>query len=171
MKIKSTEELRAIYGHPKGRAVQKSLTKLDAHCQHFIQLSPFLVMSSASQEGRLDASPRGGKPGFVQVLDAQTLLLPDAKGNKRLDSLFNIVETGQLGLLFFLPGVDETLRINGKAHISTDLDLLARFSDENNPPQTCLVIAVEEAFLHCAKALMRSQLWDAEAQIKRSEFP
>lgn len=171
MKVTSEARLRKLYGFPSGREAKKSLLSLDPHAKNFIGKSPFLVMATVSQTGKMDNSPRGGKPGFVQVLDDNHILIPDSKGNNRLDSLVNIVENGRVGLFFMLPGIDETLRINGSAEIRTDIELLDRFADEQNPPKTCLVIEVEEMFLHCAKALMRSKLWSVETQLAREEFP
>jgi hypothetical protein len=119
----------------------------------------------------MDASPRGGEPGFVKVLDAQTLLLPDAPGNNRLDTLENIVATGQLGLLFLVPGFDETLRVNGRAVLSTDVADLAPFSQTQRPPALVIQVTVASVYLHCAKSLMRSKLWDAERHTDRTTMP
>lgn len=119
----------------------------------------------------MDASPRGGVPGFVKVLDEKTLLIPDSKGNNRLDSLSNIVETGKAGVLFLLPGMDETLRVNGNAHISVDPALISRFGPEKRPIASCIVLEVEELFLHCAKAFMRSKLWDENSRIDKDAIP
>jgi PPOX class probable FMN-dependent enzyme len=171
MKIKNQEQLRELYGHAKGRAQTKLLPALEKHGKNFISKSPFLMMASVDAKGRVDNSPRGGAPGFVQVLDDQHIAIPDAKGNNRIDSLVNIVETENVGLLFFIPGVDETLRINGKAHISTESDYLDLFSTEPKPPKTCIVVKIEEVFLHCAKALMRSKLWSEEVKMERQDFP
>jgi hypothetical protein len=171
MKIESVQQLREIYAEPTGRAVIKSLSSLEKHCLHFINTSPFLVISSFNKNGNADTSPRGGAPGFVKVLDAQRIAIPDAKGNRRQDSQINIIETGKIATLFFIPGVNETLRINGSACIKNDADVLTLFTGERNPPQTYIEISVEEAFLHCAKALMRSGLWSAETKIQRDQFP
>lgn len=171
MYIRSEEALRELYGFPKGRAKEKQLTALEKHSINFIQYSPFLTLSTFNRTGAVDASPRGGKAGFVKVLTNQSILIPDAKGNNRLDSLVNIVETGYVGCLFLIPGVDETLRINGRAQISTAEHHLSLFAEELNPPKTCLEITIDEVFLHCAKALMRSSLWDANSNITRSDFP
>lgn len=171
MKITNTNQLRELYGFPSGRAKDKALTGLEKHSINFIKKSPFLVLSTSNNEHKMDASPRGGSPGFVTVLDDNTLLIPDAKGNNRIDSLTNIIETGQVGILFLIPGVDETLRVNGTAYISTDTNYLGLFSSEQNPPKTCIVITVQEVFLHCAKAFMRSKLWSEEAKIDRKELP
>lgn len=171
MTITSTEELRALYGWPIGRAKEKVLPQLEKYSKHFIECSPFFVMSSYDQDGRSDASPRGGKPGFVKILDEHTLLVPDAKGNNRVDSLVNLVETGHIGCLFLIPGIDESLRINGKAIISTNTDHINRFADEKHPPKSCIEITIHEVFLHCAKALMRSELWKNTNRIERPGFP
>lgn len=119
----------------------------------------------------MDASPRGGNPGFVKVLNSQEIVIPDAKGNNRVDSLINIVETGRIGMLFLIPGVDETLRLNGTAFITSDTKYIEMFLSEKIPVKTCLVIKVEEVFLHCAKAFMRSKLWHEDSKIERSELP
>jgi hypothetical protein len=163
--------LRQLYPPPAGRAVLKQLPKLDAHCKRFIALAPFVVLASASREGKLDCSPRGGEPGFVKARGDTGLLIPDASGNNRLDTLTNIVETGRLGLLFLLPGVDETLRINGRALLSDDAGALGHFTGERRAPKLVIELEVEEAYLHCAKALMRSKLWAPETRVPRSALP
>ena len=159
-------DLRAVYPAPGDRAVRKVLGHLDTHGRRFVALSPFVVLATSSADGRHDASPRGGAGGFVRVVDDRTLWLPDATGNNRLDSLSNVAETGRIGLLFLIPGVDETLRVNGAARIRTDLGAVGSLEDER--VRSVLEVGVEEAFLHCAKALMRSRLWDTEAQRDRS---
>lgn len=171
MKITNQEELRTLYGWPKGRAKIKVLKQLEKHAKNFISHSPFFVMSTYDENGNTDASPRGGQAGFVKILNDSTLLIPDAKGNNRVDSLVNIVETGNVGCLFLIPGIDETLRINGSAIISTKPAYLNLFSEEKNPPKSCIEITIHEVFLHCAKALMRSELWNPERHVKRPGFP
>ena len=171
MKIETESQLRELYGYPSGRAKDKVLIHLENHAINFIETSPFLTMATSNSKGKMDASPRGGSAGFVKVVDDKTLVIPDAKGNNRVDSISNIVETGTIGLLFLIPGVDETLRINGSAYLSTDKDFLGLFTEAQNPPKACVVVSVEEAFLHCAKAFMRSKLWDISAQINRDTFP
>ena len=171
MKIDSVDSLRALYAEPKERAVKKQITALDVHCRNFIALSPFVVLATTGASGTMDASPRGGKPGFIRVVDASTLLLPDAPGNNRLDTFSNIVETGRIGLLFLIPGVDETLRINGAAVLSTAEADLVLCADERRTPKVAIRVTVQEAYLHCAKALMRSQLWSPEAKVERSVLP
>lgn len=171
MIIKTLDELREVYDQPSERAVKKQMSELDTHCINYISKSPFLILSTVSKDGKVDASPRGGQAGFVQVANAQKILIPDAKGNNRLDSLANIVETKQVGILFMIPGVDETLRVNGFAYLTTDPEVRTGFVNEKNVPKTCIVVTVEEVFLHCAKAFMRSKLWDEETKIERTELP
>ena len=169
--IASESELRALHSAPTERAVRKELDRLDRHCRRFIALSPFLVMATADADGRLDATPRGGDPGFVEVADDRTLLLPDRPGNNRLDSLTNLTDRPDVGLLFMIPGVDETLRVNGAAELRTDPGLVQRFQVGRRPPAIVLQITVRQAYLHCAKALMRSRLWDPAARVDRAELP
>ena len=164
-------ELRALYGQPNVRAANKVLPRLDEHCRAFIGLSPFCVLGTAAADGSADCSPKGDAPGFVQVLDDETLLIPDRLGNNRVDSMSNIVENPNVSLIFLVPGMNETLRVNGKATITTDDSLLEPLSVNGKQPKTGLVVKVDEAFLHCAKALMRSKLWDPERHIDRKSFP
>lgn len=171
MTVTTAEQLRELYGWPSGRAEIKVLDELEEHAINFISKSPFLVLSTSDSSGKHDASPRGGNPGFVKVFDNRTLLIPDSKGNNRVDSLVNIVETRQVGILFMIPGIDETLRVNGTAIISTDKSYISMFPLEKNVPKTCLVIEIKEMFLHCAKALMRSKLWDESSKFPRELFP
>jgi PPOX class probable FMN-dependent enzyme len=171
MTIDSLEALRALYPPARERALRKQLDALDAHCRRFVSLSPFVVLASTSADGSMDASPRGGAPGFVLAPDPHTLWLPDASGNNRLDTLENVVATGRLGLLFMIPGVDETLRVNGEARLSTDAALLERFAAAAKPPRLVVEVGVREAYLHCAKALIRSGLWDASRHAPRSALP
>ena len=163
--------LREHMGAINPMAERKVLQALDRHCRAFIALSPFLVLASADAEGRADASPRGDPPGFVQVLDDYTLLLPDRLGNNRVDSFANILKAPGVGLIFFVPGIDETLRVNGTARLLTDNEALAGASVAGKTPRTGLLVAVEEAFFHCGKALRRAHLWDSAAQVERSCFP
>lgn len=169
--IDDLQALRALYPEPTARALNKQLGALDVHCTSFIALSPFVVLATANRAGQLDASPRGGAPGFVKLLDAHTLLIPDAPGNNRLDSLRNIIDTGHIGLLFMVPGVDETLRINGTARLSQDAPHLQPFAGDKRVPRLVIEVRVQEAYLHCAKAFMRSGLWDASARVQRSVLP
>ena len=170
-KIDSQEKLRDIYGAPMEIAVSKCLPALDQHCKHFIELAPFAVISSADANGDADVSPRGDGPGFIKVLDDKTILMPDRPGNNRVDTLTNIIDNPKVGMLFFVPGVNETLRINGRAEIHTDPELLDLFADTPKPPITVVKVTIDEAFLHCAKSLMRSKLWDVNTQIDRKTLP
>jgi PPOX class probable FMN-dependent enzyme len=163
MQIQTTDQLRALYKAPSERAVLKELTHIDPHLKRFISLSPFLVISSGDQIHRMDCSPRGGDPGFVKVLDQQTLLIPDSIGNNRLDTLTNIIATSQIGLLFFIPGIDEVVRVNGQATLQTDTELLNQFDALKNKPKLVIKVYVAAAYMHCPKALMRSKLWSIES--------
>jgi PPOX class probable FMN-dependent enzyme len=169
--IDDASALRAHYGAPSERAVKKQLPRLDAHCRAFIALSPFLVIATMGPDGLGDASPRGDAPGFVAVLDDATLLIPDRLGNNRIDSLSNLVHQPGIGLLFFVPGFVETLRINGRAHITTDATLLAPLAAQGKAPRSGLLVEVAEAYLQCGKALIRSKLWDPASLRDRKSFP
>ena len=169
--IKDANALRDIYKQPVDRAVQKQLDHLDVHCRRFIELSPFVVLASSGADGRSDASPRGGPAGFVKVLDDNRLAFGDSPGNNRLDTLSNITAHPQIGLLFFVPGVNETLRVNGTASTTTDARLREAMSVERKLPASVMVVDVHEAYLHCAKALMRSKLWDVDTQVARRALP
>jgi uncharacterized protein len=171
MNIDTREALRSLYTTPKERAIKKQLPQLDTHCRRFIALSPFVVVSSASPSLAMDASPRGGEPGFVKVIDANTLLIPDSPGNNRLDTLENIVDTGRIGLLFLIPGVDEALRTNGTAILSCEERYLDLCTTAKRRPKLVIEVKVAEAYLHCAKALMRSALWDPASRVDRSVLP
>ena len=171
MVITNQSELRATYREPNERAQQKVLDRLDVHCRDFIALSPFCIISSFGADGRADTSPRGDPPGFVAVLDEQTLLIPDRPGNNQVDSMQNVIEHPQVGLLFLVPGMNETLRVSGAAEIVTDAELLESLSVGGKPPVSGLRVTVEEAFLHCGRSLIRSRLWDQEVQVDRSCFP
>ncbi len=171
MDITTLESLRTLYDPARERSVKKQIAFLDRHCQRVISLSPFLVMSTCSAAMQMDASPRGGAPGFVKVLDKNTILIPDAPGNNRLDSLENIIATGRAGLLFLVPGVDETLRVNGSAVLSTDAREIELCADGKRRPKIAIRIIVAEAYLHCAKALMRSKLWGDDYYVERSLLP
>ena len=165
--IETAEQLRSSYGEPSERAARKSLDHLDRHCRRFIALSPFAVLASAGADGRVDCSPRGDPAGFVAVLDDRTVLLPDRLGNNRVDSLRNVLESPYVGLLFLIPGVNETLRLNGRASLTTDPSLLEPLSVKGRAPRSGLVIEVEEVFLQCTKALVRSRLWADESRVDR----
>ena len=169
--IDSIAALRGLYGEPKGRSVMKQIDHLDVHCRKFIAMSPFLVIASGDSKGHLDASPRGGEPGFVRVASDKSLLIPDSPGNNRLDTLTNIIDTGSIGLLFMIPGVDETLRVNGQARLSNTETSLQQFVGNKRIPKLVIEVTVVDAYLHCAKAFMRSKLWEQESLVDRSLLP
>ncbi|MDY0885035.1 pyridoxamine 5'-phosphate oxidase family protein [Dongia soli] len=169
--VRSDEALRAVIGHPEGLAVAKAIHRLDKHCRRFIELSPFLCLGSADGAGRADISPRGDRPGFVRVLDDRTLLIPERPGNARIDSLTNILENPNVALIFIIPGFEDTLRVNGTAEVTVNKDLLAPSAVDGRAPKAGIIVTVEEAFLHCAKAFRRSRLWSAEPQVDRKEMP
>jgi PPOX class probable FMN-dependent enzyme len=168
--ITDEASLRALHHQPMSRATDKVLRALDAHCRRIISLSPFCVVSTQGPQGA-DISPRGDPAGFVRVLDERTLLLPDRVGNNRLDAMTNPLDNPSIGLLFLVPGMNETLRINGRGRITDDARLLAPSAINSRPPKTAIVVAIEEAFLHCAKALVRSALWEATRHIDRASLP
>lgn len=163
--------LRQRYGEIHPLARDKVLPGLDRHARAFIALSPFLVLGTADAAGNQDTSPRGDPPGFVQVADDRTLLIPDRPGNRRVDSLANIAAHPKVGLLFLVPGFDETLRVNGSARLSEDPALLARLAVQGRPALLAIVVTVEEVFFHCSKAFIRSRLWDPAARVERSRMP
>jgi PPOX class probable FMN-dependent enzyme len=168
--IRDEAALRALYGAPSEAALLKQTDHLHPHYQAMIRLAPFAVLATVGTLG-VDVSPRGDAPGFVEIQDARTLLLPDRRGNNRIDSLRNIVADPRVALLFLIPGVGETLRVNGRAEISTDPDLLERFTVAGKPPRSVVVVRVTAAFFQCTKALVRSGLWRAESQVARSALP
>ncbi len=168
--VNTIEELREIIGHPSELVARKQIYALDHHCRAFIARSPFLAIGTASGTGICDVSPKGDPPGFVQVLDDTTLLVPDRPGNRRLDTLLNIMDNPQVGLLFLIPGIEETLRVNGRAAIVQDEELLDRCRVNGKLPVLGIVVEIQEAFLHCAKAFKRSRLWASESQLERGEI-
>lgn len=168
--IEDKDALRRVYKAPHARSVAKEIKRLDRHCRRFVELSPLLVLATAGAGGG-DVSPRGGPAGFVKILDDATLVIPDFPGNNRLDSLENILENGRVGLLFFVPGMDETLRVNGRATIDTDPELRAMGTVDGKLPIAVIRVAVEQAYLHCGKALMRSALWDPAKHVDRATLP
>ncbi len=158
--IRSLDELSSLIGIPSDVSLRKELTSLDGHMRSFIEHSPFLIISTHSSDGRCDASPRGDSPGFVHVVDDNTLLIPDRIGNRRADSYRNIVETGRIGLLFLVPAIGETLRVNGRATIICDEHWMTLLSAHGKRPQAAVAVNVEECYLQCAKAIIRSKLWE-----------
>ncbi len=169
-RINSLAELEALYGQPSGAAVAKEIDHLNGPYRAFVEKAPFVAIASAGAEG-LDCTPRGDPAGFVRIVDDRTLLIPDRRGNNRIDTLRNIVETGRVGLLFLIPGVGETLRVNGRAYITTDPVLCATFEMQRQVPKSLIVVEIEKVYFQCTKALVRSKLWDPATQIKRSELP
>ena len=170
-RITTLEQLRTLYKPPMERAVQKELKHLDRHHRRFIELSPFLAISSMGKDGRGDVSPRGEHAGFVHVLDDLRLAIPDRPGNNRLDTISNIVANPSVGLMFMIPGVNEILRVNGEAELRDDEDLKSRFVVQQRAPRLVILVNVEEAYLHCPKALMRSALWEERTKVARTVLP
>ncbi|HEY7869078.1 MAG TPA: pyridoxamine 5'-phosphate oxidase family protein [Methylomirabilota bacterium] len=160
--VRSKEELRAIFGAPMERALLKERSRLDAHSRAFIARSPFLLLATSSATGRCDVSPKGDAPGFVLVLDDTHLVVPDRPGNNRIDGFTNIVENPHVGMIFLIPGREDTLRVNGRASIVRDEEILARLEVLGKRPKVAIGVEVEECFLHCAKAFKRSGLWEHE---------
>jgi hypothetical protein len=165
-------DLAMIYPQPSPRVIAKARPEIDAHARKFIAMSPFCVLATSGSDGSVDASPRGGNPGFVHVVGPNKLLLPDRSGNNRIDSFRNIVEgSGFVQLIFFVPGIDETLRVGGRGRLSAEPELLASMEEFGKPPRAVLSISVHEAYFHCGKALMRSKLWSRDAQVERAVLP
>jgi uncharacterized protein len=169
-RITTQEQLDDLYGTPVEAAVVKEIDHISDHYRAFIDKAPFVVVATVGPEG-LDCSPRGDPPGFVRVRDARTVLIPDRRGNNRIDTLRNLVHDPRISLLFMIPGIGNTLRINGRAEISADPELCAGFAMRGNAPRTVLVVTAEQVYFQCPKALVRSRLWSADAQIARSELP
>jgi len=169
--IEDIGEIRAIYGEPMERTIKKQLPRLEKHSRAFIAMSPFIVMATCDAEGRCDASPKGDGPGFVQVIDDETLLIPDRLGNNRVDSIGNILQHPRIGLIFFVPGLRETLRVNGRAQVTVDPALLEPAAVNGKLPRSGILVTAEEVYFHCGKALIRSDLWNPEKQVARSAFP
>jgi hypothetical protein len=168
----AASDLASIYPKPSPRVIAKARPEIDAHAQKFIAMSPFCVLATSGSDGSVDASPRGGNPGFVSVAGPNRLLMPDRSGNNRIDSFRNIVEgSGLLQLIFFVPGIDETLRVGGSGKLSADPELLASMVEFGKPPRAVLSIEVREAYFHCGKALMRARLWTPETRVERAGFP
>jgi hypothetical protein len=169
-RITTLEQLDALYGEPVQAAITKEIDYISDHYQVFIDKAPFVVVATVGPEG-LDCSPRGDPAGFVRVRDRKTVLLPDRRGNNRVDALRNLVRDPRISLLFMIPGIGNTLRINGHAEISTEPELLASFTMQGKNPKCVLVVTVDRIYFQCPKALVRSRLWSQDAQIARSELP
>ena len=168
--LSTVEDLEALYGVPKETSLIKEIDYISDHYRAFIEASPFVVLSTVGPEG-LDSSPRGDPAGFVQIADDHTVLIPDRRGNNRIDSLRNIVRDPRVSLLFLIPGIGETLRINGRATISVDPDLLDRFIMQGKPPRSVLQVQVDRVYFQCQKALARSQLWNPDTRLDRNALP
>jgi uncharacterized protein len=168
--LTTIEQLEKRYGEPHERSLRKEIPYVNEDYRAFIEFAPFVVLATAGPEG-LDCSPRGDAPGFVRIIDERTLALPDRVGNNRIDSLRNIIANPQLALLFVVPGVGETLRVNGRGRISDDAALLESFAVDGKLPRTVLLVDVEAVYFHCSKALARSRLWDPARHVERSRLP
>ena len=169
--VTSREELRAIFGAPMERALLKERASLDGHCRAFIASAPFVLLATSGATGRCDVSPKGDAPGFVRVLDDHYLVIPDRPGNNRIDGLTNIVENPHVGMIFLIPGREDTLRVNGRAAIVRDAPILERLAVQGKRPKVAIGVEVEECFLHCAKAFKRSGLWERERWPDVSALP
>ncbi len=171
--ISDVAGLREVFKKPNPDSLsqKKCIDHLDKHAREFIARAPFLCMGTQAAEGLADVTPRGDPEGFVKVLDAHTLVIPERPGNNRIDSLINIVENPNVGLIFLVPGFDETLRVNGTAQVTTDPEILALMEVQDRLPRAAIVVSVVEVFLHCAKAFRRSKLWDPASLQDRSEMP
>jgi PPOX class probable FMN-dependent enzyme len=168
----AASDLPTIYPAPSPRVIAKARPEIDTHAAKFIAMSPFCVLATSGPDGSVDASPRGGNPGFIHVLSPTQLAMPDRSGNNRIDSFRNILEgSGQLQLIFFVPGIDETLRVGGSGKLSAEPDLLASMEEFGKSPRAVLHIAVREAYFHCGKALMRSKLWSPDVKVERTALP
>jgi PPOX class probable FMN-dependent enzyme len=168
--ITTVEELEAIYGPANPRSITKEIPCLNEDYRSFVEAAPFIVIATAGPEG-LDCSPKGDQPGFVRVLDDKTLAVPDRPGNNRIDNLRNIIRDPRISLLFIIPGVEETLRVNGTATIATSPDLLGLFAVGGKRPKTVILVTIGSVYFHCSKALVRSALWDPGRFIERSRLP
>jgi len=168
--LTTIEQLEARYGQPNERSVRKEIAYVNEDYRAFIEVAPFVVLATAGPDG-VDCSPRGDTPGFVRIVDERTLALPDRIGNNRIDSLRNIIVNPHLALLFIIPGVGESLRVNGRGRISDDPAMLNSFAVEGKLPRTVLLIDVDAVYFHCSKALVRSKLWDPAHHVERSRLP
>ncbi len=169
-RVTSIEQLEAIYGQPSGAAVFKEIDHINAEYRAFIEAAPFFALATNGPEG-VDCSPRGDEPGFVRIADEKTLMIPDRRGNNRIDSLRNIVHDPRVSLLFLVPGVGETFRVIGRASISTDPALLESFVFAGKTPRAVMIVTVESVYFQCSKAIIRSGLWDASRHVDRASLP
>jgi PPOX class probable FMN-dependent enzyme len=168
--VQTPEELEALYGEPAEASLIKETSRITPHYRRMIEASPFAILATAGEEG-LDCSPRGDKPGFVRIADETTLLLPDRRGNNRIDSLRNVIRDPRIALLFLIPGEGNTLRVNGRAIVSAEAELLASFTVDGKAPRSVLVVSVERAYFQCARAILRSELWNPERHAARGVVP
>lgn len=157
--INSIEELREIMGHPTEIVTRKTINYIDEHCRSFIENSPFITIATSDLKGNFDVSPKGDPAGFVKILDGNTLAIPDRPGNRKADTLTNIIQNPNVGLIFLIPGIKETLRVNGQAKVVTDKKVLELLSCNDKQPSFAIIVTVKEAFMHCAKCIIRSNLW------------
>ena len=169
--VESMEELRKLYDSPMDMVLKKQKSELDEYSTKFLSLSAFSVLSTSDMNGNMDCSPRGDYQGFIQKLDSKTIAIPDRPGNNRLDSLSNIIENPNVGVLSLVSGFSECLRINGTAKISTDVGLLEKFKYQGKLPKSVVIVSINEIYFHCAKAITRSQLWSKESQVSRDVMP
>jgi hypothetical protein len=168
--VNNLEQLQALYGEAKGASIAKETPVITAHYRQFIEAAPFFALATYGPEG-MDCSPRGDAPGFVRVVDEKTLMIPDRRGHNRIDSLRNLMHDPRVALLFLIPGLGETFRVNGRAKVSVDPELLASFAHEGKVPKCVLVVAVETVYFQCSRAILRSRLWDPAVQAERKRFP
>ena len=168
--VTSIEALERLYGQPFGPSIAKETNRITAHYRAFIEMAPFFALASSGPDG-LDCSPRGDAAGFVWVVDEKTLLIPDRRGNNRIDTLRNILHDPRVALLFLIPGCGETIRVNGRAKISTDPALVESFLVDGKAPRTVILVSVDRIYFQCAKAIVRSKLWDASRHIDRKSLP
>jgi uncharacterized protein len=169
-RITTIESLEALYGRPAGAAVAKEIDHINAGYRALIEAAPFVVIATSGPDG-LDCSPKGDAPGFVRILDDKTLAIPDRRGNNRTDSFHNIIRDPRVALLFLIPGVGETLRVNGRAVISTDPELTASFVVKDKAPRCVLIVSIDSIYFHCSKAIVRAQLWNPAHQVDRKSLP
>jgi PPOX class probable FMN-dependent enzyme len=169
--VSRPEQLRDFYDAPMDRAVRKDIGRIDDLCRRLIAAAPMLFVATHAEDGRADVSPRGGPPGFVTVLDDRHLAIPDATGNRRLDTLENIVSSGRVALIFLIPGRDTTLRVNGRAAVTAAADVVELLTPVGKPPRTAIVVEAEEVYTHCPKAFVRSKVWDPSTWPDPSTLP
>lgn len=169
--INTEEELREIMGHPNEIVVNKTIDYIDDNCRRFIEKAPFITMATSDSDGNFDVSPKGDPAGFVKILNDKTLAIPDRPGNRKADTLTNIIQNPKVGLIFLIPGVRETLRVNGAAKIVTDNEVLEILSCEDKVPSLAIIVDVKEAFMHCAKCIIRSKLWTNKEENNQQSMP